>query len=42
MHLATMEKDGFPMYSGFCCYKVITRVQESERNYTKHADRLIK
>jgi hypothetical protein len=42
MHVGNMEKDGHPFKAGFCCYKVITRVQEDERNYTRKADKLYK
>jgi hypothetical protein len=42
MHVGNMEKDGHPFKADFCCYKVITRVQEDELNYTKNADKLIK
>jgi hypothetical protein len=41
MHVGNMEKDGHPFKADFCCYKVITRVQEDERNYTRNSDKLI-
>jgi hypothetical protein len=42
MHVANMEKDGHPFKADFCCYKVITRVQEDELSYTREADKLYK